>query len=235
MSIFDFVRGLPLYFEKPRDADRLNTRHRYLVEPFLSDLRDARVLDLASHDGRWPYAYATAGAREVVGIEGRQELIDEFANYPDGPERSRVRLIQGDINVEVPRLVDAGERFDIVSVLGIFYHITTHYELLGKIRMLRPKLIIIDSEFMNSKDKHIKLILEDPGKRMNTLASFVGQEKTVKGVPSRGAMEMMASSLGYTLEWLDWNRLPGRYRAGVQDYYREGPKTRATCVLRPQH
>ncbi len=235
MSIFDFVRGLPLYFDKPRNADRLNTRHRYLVEPFLSDIRDARVLDLASHDGRWPYAYATAGAREVVGIEGRQELIDEFQNYPDGPEKDRVRLIQGDINVEVPKLVEAHDRFDVVTVLGIYYHITTHYELLSKIRQLRPKLIIIDSEFMNTKEKQIQLILEDPSKRMNTLAAFDGQEKTVKGVPSRGAMEMMASNLGYALEWLDWNRLPGRHRVGVQDYYREGPKTRATCALRPVH
>jgi hypothetical protein len=235
MSIFDFVRGLPLYFDKPRNADRLNTRHRFLVEPFMSDIREARVLDLASHDGRWPYAYATAGAREVIGIEGRRELIDEFANYPEGRERDRVRLIHGDINVEVPKLANAGERFDIVCVLGIFYHITTHYELLSQIRKLRPKLIIIDSEFMNTKDKHIKLILEDPSKRMNTLAAFDGQEKTVKGVPTRGAMEMMAANLGYSLEWLDWNRLPGRYRQGVQDYYREGPKTRATCVLRPAH
>ncbi len=233
MSIFDFVRGMPLYLTKPKDADRLNTRHRFIIDPFLADIRGARVLDLASLDGRWPYAFSTAGAREVLGIEGRPELMAEFDTYPPGPERDRVRLIHGDINEEVPRLVSEGERFDIVSVLGIYYHITTHYPLLAQIRALRPKLIIIDGEFQNTADPVIRLIREDSRKFMNSLAYFDGQDMVVKGVPSRGAMEMMAGSLGYQVDWLDWNKLPPRRRVGVKDYYREGQQTRATCALRP--
>lgn len=235
MSIFDFIRGLPLYVDKPKDAERLNSRHRFIIQPFERDLRKARVLDLASHDGRWPYAFATAGAREVVGIEGRPELIAEFDGYPAGEVRDRVTLIQADINEEVPRLAAAGERFDVVSVLGIYYHITTHYSLLAHIRALRPKLIIIDGEFQNNQAPIIKLVQEDTRKNMNSLAYFDGQVKAVKGVPSRGAMEVMASSLGYSVEWLDWNGLPPKDRAGVQDYYRKGPQTRGTCALRPLH
>lgn len=233
MSIFDFIRGMPLYATKPRDADRLNNRHRFIIDPFKADIRDARVLDLASHDGRWPYAFATAGAREVVGIEGRPELIREFAAYPPGPDRDRVRLIQGDINDEVPKLVAAQARFDVVSVLGIYYHITTHYPLLASLRALRPRLIIIDSEFQNTTAPVIRLVQEDTRKTMNSLAYFDGQVKAVKGVPSRSALEMMAGSLGYAVEWLDWNNLPPRQRVGVKDYYRDGPQTRATCALRP--
>lgn len=233
MSLFDIIRGMPLYANKPRDSDRLNNRHRFLVDPFKKDLRSARVLDLASHDGRWPYAFAMAGAREVIGIEGRPELIAEFDTYPDGPEKGRVELRQGDINEEVPKLADAGETFDVVGVLGIYYHITTHYSLLSEIRRLNPKLILIDSEFMNSENAIINLIQEDATRHMNTLPYYDGQQMTVKGVPSRGAMEMMAQSLGYTVEWLDWTKLPPHKRKGVHDYYRKGPKTRATCALRP--
>ena len=133
----------------------------------------------------------------------------------------------------MPRLAREGQRFDIVSVLGIYYHITTHYTLLSEIRALRPKLILIDSEFMNTNDAIIRLIKEDSRKHMNSLPEYEGQDMVVKGVPSRGAMEMMAESLGYSVEWLDWSKLPPRKRVGVQDYFREGPKTRATCALRP--
>lgn len=233
MSIFDFIRGMPFYLTKPKDAERLNNRHRFIIDPFLSDIRGARVLDLASHDGRWPYAFSTAGAREVIGIEGRPELIAEFGEYPDGPEKARVRLLQGDINDEMPKLVARDERFDVVSVLGIYYHITTHYTLLAHIRALRPKLIIIDSEFQNTREPIIRLVREDSRKHMNSLSYFDGQDMVVKGVPSRAAMEMMASSLGYEVEWLDWTKLPPRNRVGVKDYYRDGPQTRATCALRP--
>jgi len=235
MSIFDIIRGMPFYAEKPKDAERLNNRHRFIVDPYLDDIRGARVLDLASHDGRWPYAFAMAGAREVIGIEGRPELISEFANYPDGPPKGRVQMVAGDINVEVPRLAEARERFDVVSVLGIFYHISTHYWLLSHIRALAPRLIIIDSEFMNADRPTIELIQEDPAKHLNALPSYDGQPKVVKGVPSRRAMEVMATSLGYSVEWADWESLPPRKRVGVQDYYRPGPKTRGTCALRPLH
>ena len=233
MSIFDFIKGLPLYLDKPKDAERLNNRHRFIIQPYQHDIQDARVLDLASHDGRWPFAFASAGAREVIGIEGRPELIAKFDDYPPDPAKERVRLLQGDINQEVPRLAAEGERFDVVSVLGIYYHITTHYSLLAQIKALGPRLIIIDSEFQNTKDPIIRLVKEDTRKNMNSLAYFDGQVKAVKGVPSRGAMEMMAESLGYVVEWLDWERLPPKDRVGVADYYRKGPKTRGTCALRP--
>lgn len=233
MSIFDFIRGMPLYLEKPKDAERLNNRHRFIIQPFESQIRNARVLDLASHDGRWPYAFASAGAREVVGIEGRSELIAEFNSYPADEARARVKLRQGNINDALPKLVAAGERFDVVSVLGIYYHITTHYPLLAQIRALRPKLILIDGEFQNTPDPIIKLVQEDTRKNMNSLPYFDGQVKAVKGVPSRSALEMMAGSLGYAVEWLDWSRLPVRDRIGVRDYFRTGDQTRATCALRP--
>ncbi|MEM6660657.1 MAG: class I SAM-dependent methyltransferase [Pseudomonadota bacterium] len=233
MALFDLVKKMPLYAGKTRDADRLNNRHKLIIDPFKWDLRGARILDLASHDGRWPYAFAKAGAREVIGIEGRPELIADFQNYPKDEAHARINLIQGDINTEVARMVDAGERFDVVGVLGIFYHITTHYQLLSEIRALQPKLILIDSEFMNSQDTIIRLINEDSRKHMNSLPAYDGQDMVVKGVPSRGAMEMMAESLGYKVEWLDWEKLPKKDRVGVADYYRPGPKTRATCALRP--
>ena len=234
MSIFDFIRGKPLYAHNERSVDRLNTRHRFVISPFLDEIRGARILDLASHDGRWPYAFAQAGAREVIGIEGRAELIEQFETFPDDAAKARVELRQGDINVEVPKLVETGERFDVIGVLGIFYHITTHYVLLSQLSQLRPNLILIDSEFLNRPLEIIQLVPEDPRRHMNTLQQLPNQTKTLKGVPSRTATEMMARNLGYRVDWLDWDALPEDERQGVKDYYRKGRMTRGTCALRPE-
>ncbi|MEM7508004.1 MAG: class I SAM-dependent methyltransferase [Pseudomonadota bacterium] len=211
----------------------MERRQAFLIDPYRGEIEGARVLDLASHDGRWPYAFAEAGAREVIGIEGRQDLIDEFATFPESAIKARVSLRQGDINDAVPEMVAAGERFDVIGVLGIFYHITTHYLLLSQIRALEPRLILIDSEFMNHDNAMIQLVQEDATRDMNTLPYYPGQTATVKGVPSRRAMDVMATSLGYSIEWIDWGKLHRRERTGVKDYYREGPMTRASCALRP--
>ncbi|MEM0922699.1 MAG: class I SAM-dependent methyltransferase [Pseudomonadota bacterium] len=233
MAFFDFARALPRYFGMGRVVDRLDRRKEFLIDPFRAEISGARVLDLASHDGRWALAFAAAGAREVVGIEGRAELIAEFSAFPDSAEKANVRLIKDDLEQAVRGMADAGERFDVIGVFGIFYHITTHYRLLADLRRLEPGLVIIDSEFLNLEAPVIALRREDPSRDMNALALFDGQQKVVKGVPSRLAMEMMADTLGYRLEWLDWSQLPRNRRHGVRDYFREGEMTRASCVLRP--
>ena len=234
MALFDFLNALPRYRIKPGGIRRLDRRQRFIIEPHLKDIRGARLLDLGSHDGRWPYAFAVAGAREVIGIEGRVEMIAEFDAFPAGRAKNRVTLRQGDINQEVPRLVADGECFDVVAVLGLFYHITTHYVLLNQIRALQPKLILIDGMFMNDEQPVIRLVPEDPSRQMNTLPVHEGQETTIKGVPSRAATDMMAQNLGYRIDWLDWNELSLEERRDVPDYFQRGDRCRATCALRPK-
>ncbi|MEL6477872.1 MAG: hypothetical protein AAFR17_11145 [Pseudomonadota bacterium] len=54
MAFFDFTRSLPRYLGKERTVDRLDRRREVLITPFRDEIAGARVLDLASHDGRWP-------------------------------------------------------------------------------------------------------------------------------------------------------------------------------------
>lgn len=86
---------------------------------------------------------------------------------------------------------------------------------------------------MNHNNPMIQLVQEDATRDLNTLPYYPGQTATVKGVPSRRAMEVMAASLGYDVEWIDWERLRRGQRQGVRDYFREGPMTRGSCILRP--
>ena len=232
---FDFISSLEGYDEGPSGAHRLNMRYDHIVRPFQADIEGARVLDLASHDGRWPYALAFAGAKEVVGIEGRQSLIDRFAAFPDDDHKARVSLRQGDIFEGLEALKAAGETFDVVAVYGIFYHITEHYRLMLLAQALKPKLIIVDSEFIVSSDGPIvRFMREETSNDLNTLARAEGREVELVATPSMRFMDVVGEVTGHSTEWIDWGTLPKAKRDGLGDYYRKNAqRRRGTVAFRP--
>ncbi len=234
MGAFDFVNRLAHYRVESHARERLNGRHAMLVAPFRPCIRGARVLDLGAHDGRWSYAFAAAGAAEVVGVEARAELVARFARFPDPDLRARVRLVVGEACVTTEQLAAAGERFDVVALFGLLYHLMDHYRLLRAIRALEPGLVIVDGTFLERPGPVVALVRERTDNPLNAVAALPDQQVTVKGVPSRRALEVMAETLGWTTRWLDWSRLPPERRKGLADYYRAGPTRRASCVLMPQ-
>lgn len=235
MAFFDFIDTLPRYETADRpQSDRMNKRREFIIGSNLVDFADARVLDLAAHDGRWSYAFAAAGACEVVGYEGRQELIDAFADFPDAALRAKVHLHCIDIFDGLEAAIERGETFDVVGVLGIFYHVMDHRRLLKLISAVKPKLVIVDSEFLNRPGPIIQLIRERTENPLNAMPEFDGQDVVVKGVPSFSAMELLAETTGFDLTWNNVRDIPRPERVGVWDYYRRTNKRRATCFLRPK-
>ena len=235
-GFFDFLHDNPRYAGKRLSINRLNQRHAFLVEPYRVELAGAKVLDLASHDGRWSYALSAAGAASVVGIEARADQIEQFQRYPDGETKDRVTLLHGDVYDELPKLVDRGETFDVVAMFGIFYHVMDHYGLLKLVKQLTPGLVVIDSEFHLSRHATVRLAVEPTDSHLNSVAHEPGQEIAPVGIPSRRAAEVMADNLGFDVDWADWDRLPPRRRRGLKAYYRSPPawKRRGTCALRPR-
>jgi hypothetical protein len=230
-SYFDFLAGLGLDYDE-RLISRMNWRHAHIVAPLKDEIRNARILDLGSHDGRWPCAYADAGAREIIGIEGRVELVEQFAGFP-GKNKDRVKLQVGDFVDGMDALIADGETFDIVSCLGVYYHTMQHYRMMCQMAMFKPKLIIIDSEFARSQDSVIIVGRENPVKKLNSTEQFKGQEFVSIGIPSRPAVRAMAKSVGYDMSVVKWN-VPEAQRIGIQDYYDLHPnRVRNTVLLRP--
>ena len=234
MGFFDFIGGMEGYRDKPGSVARMNARHAMIVAPFAAEIAGARVLDLAAHDGRWSYALAGAGAAQVVGIEARAELIARFAAFPDPALRARVELRCADIYEELDREVARGARYDVVAVFGILYHLMDHFRLFRSLSLLRPRLIVVDTEFLTRPGAVIELRRERTDNVLNAAPQVPGQAVAVKGVPSFRAVELMAEALGYLCERIDWDAVPPAARAGVPDYYRPGGMRRGSCVLRPQ-
>lgn len=230
MGFFDFLDDLEFYKEHDKAVPRMNKRYQFLIEHFKEDIDGARVLDLASHDGRWCYAFAGAGARKVVGIEARGELVEQFQHYPDEDLRSRVDLRSGDLYQFIDQEVAKGKSYDVIGVFGILYHLMDHHRLFQALRGLRPKLVIVDSEFMLRPGPMIQLIREKTSNILNAAPQYDGQEVAVKGIPSFPAMEVMADVLNYDIEWVDWDQLTDR--TGVSDYFAQENIRRATCGLR---
>lgn len=233
MAFFDFLGRIAPYGEAPEAVARLNLRHAQIVAPLAGEIAGARVLDLAAHDGRWSLAFAGAGAAEVLGIEGRPELIARFDQFPKPALKARVRLVAADIFDALEAEVAAGAQVEVVAVLGIFYHILDHFRLLRLITALRPRLVIVDSEFAIRGGPVIQLVRERTDNPLNAIPQRPGQERALIGIPSHQALEAMAEVLGYATSWVDWTALPEARRGPVADYYRTEQKRRGTCLLRP--
>jgi hypothetical protein len=234
LGFFDFVADIPPY-SRGNEVARLNKRRDMIIEPFRDTIAGARVLDLGAHDGRWSYALAGAGAASVIGIEARSELFERFQKFPDAPFKGRIDLRQGDFFRALRDFNDADARFDVVAVYGIFYHIMDHFHMLRMIRALRPKLVIVDGEFIDRPNPMIQLIMEKTDQDLNAAPQHEGQEKALIGIPSFLAMDRMARALDYAIDWVDAEAMFGADRMGIQDYFRNDAsnKKRATCWLTP--
>lgn len=231
-SPFEFLLGLGY---AASDVRRMNLRHRHVIEPVRAELKHARVLDLGSHDGRWPFALVKAGANGVVGIEGRAAMIAKFADYPQPEVKARVQLIQGDFVREMDRMLAAGERFDVVACLGVYYHTMHHYMMLEQMAGFKPKAIVVDNVFSLANRPLITIGKEPTESRLNAIAQQEGQAWVPAGQISRSGFEILVASVGYTVQWINWLVPPGR-RGPVKDYFepiRGYPRQRFTAVLRP--
>lgn len=233
-QIFNFLKHIPPYSENDTTVLRLNRRHKLLIDPFRPQIEDARVLDLACHDGRWSFALAAAGAAKVHGVEARQTLIDRFSAFPDTDFKARITLVCNDLFAELEKLAASGQSFDVVAVYGIFYHVMDHFRLLTLVQRLHPRVIIIDSEFIEVDNAMIQVLKEETSNPLNATADAPGKARTVVGVPSRRATEFMAEALDLDTTWIDTDLILGDDTQGMHDYFRDARKRRSTCALSPR-
>lgn len=209
--------------------NRLNQRHRALVAANEALIRGQRILDLASHDGRWSFAAAMAGARHVVGVEARDHLVAageaNMRAYEVAPDR--YRLILGDVFTALDGL--AAGSFDVVFCFGFLYHTIDHLPLLAKIARLKPAHVILDTEINRSRDAVVRLRFEEVEEEADAVA-IPGFRKVVGGVPSRRALEMLMASLGWSWSYFHWHSAGIRCWDQLSDYH-DGDRVTLVAAL----
>jgi len=191
-----------------KEMRRHNARYRTFVLPNVDQIKNGRVLDLGSYDGRFSFAALANGAASVTGIERRQDFIDRSRFIIKEDMRDRIQFICDDIFTALPKLAAAGEQFDVIFCLGVFYEIMDHRRLLQLMADFKARLIIVDTNLIDSDEPVIRLRM-DEGNRKTSLA----------GIASRGAMTLMANSLDYKIRYENWDPEAVSDREGLNDYF----------------
>ncbi|MFN3210598.1 MAG: class I SAM-dependent methyltransferase, partial [Roseovarius sp.] len=100
--------------------------------------------------------------------------------------------------------------------------VTDLHGIFADIATLRPRMVTGDGVVAGT---------DDPVLRLEPRRAMAGAAYAPVLIPSRGAIDQAAISAGFDVDWTDWTQLPSRLRAGLSDYYREGPIGRASFTL----
>ncbi len=207
--VSNFFDRYPIFYETSGTAPtpgRLNLRYDAIFEQNREVFAGARVLDIASHDGRWSLAALESGAAHVIGVEPRAELVanagSTLSEYVD--DASRYHFIEGDI-FEVLKT----EQFqvDVVMCLGFLYHTLRYNELFAGIRRLNPQYVIIDTTiFHQSQQRAVKLDLDAAVVQRDAVRDeYSCGQFVLVGSPTLSGLEMMLNAYDFRIERLsDW-------------------------------
>ncbi len=232
-----FFDAYPRFFETSQTSAqpwRLNLRHEAIFGDNAEVFPGARVLDIASHDGRWSLGAVKAGASHVIGIEARPELTafagESLAAYgaPSGAFEFRV----GDV---FKVLHETGVDVDVVLCLGFFYHTLRYPELWSLMARTGARTIVMDT-MVTPGDQPVIRVTHEPFTREGNAVpdDYSSGDRVLTGRPTVAALEVMASVYGFSLEAeTDWPRLlaDNPTATGIGDY-REGRRTTLRFVGR---
>jgi hypothetical protein len=223
-----FIEASGLRKTKPQ---RMNQRYEALFAANRDIFDGARVLDLASHDGRWSFAALKAGAAHVTGVEVRQEFVDKgkesFAFYGQDPDT--YRFVCGDVFEVLAR-----EKFDVdvVLLLGYLYHTYRHTELMYRIHELAPKHMILDTRVVPGKRPSLNLFLEDnPSAPLNAARDPYSLDRVLVAHHTLPALLMLLTAYEFEAESMyDWaGRLAKLPRKDRLTDYAKGNRVTLRC------
>jgi 2-polyprenyl-3-methyl-5-hydroxy-6-metoxy-1,4-benzoquinol methylase len=200
--------------------ERLNKRYIVLLKNNRHLIAGKRILDLASHDGRWSLAALDLGAAHVTGIEARAHLVENaHANcLAYRVDRHRFHFIQGEVFNTLRNSVL--QQIDTVFCFGFFYHIAHHAELIASIDRLNPQAVIIDTAISPDTDCSMAWIREKVDEEPNAVADvYTRGGYALVGYPTRSAVDLLWSHFGYQVSELDWKPCFEDGLVGVDDYF----------------
>lgn len=232
-----FFDSYPRFYETSETSPsrgRLNLRYEAIFAENRDLFEGARVLDIASHDGRWSLAALATGAKSVVGIEARSDLVEHantnLAEY--GYRDDQFRFLSGDV-FEVLRAEPI--EVDLVLCLGFLYHTLRYNELMHGIQRTGARHLIIDTQAprMHARRSLVDVVTERVERQGNAVVDqFSRGTNVLIGRPNLRAIETIVAAYGYRIERLsDWAALMrDNPQLGDIGKYATGNRITVRCV-----
>lgn len=235
----DFFERYPQFFDTSRAGTRLaggeisarlSNRYKAIIQSNLFSIRDRRILDIASHDGRWTLAALDAGAAHVTAVEPRESLVSASNEIIAGAGfgADRYTAIIGDI-FDVFQDFEEGQ-FDTIFCLGFFYHTMEHFRLMKNMLDLKPDVLILDTVAHADNDPKVVIAEEDPEWEGASIAITGNSEVVLKGVPTVGYIQKIVTHMGWNGHEIDWHTLGIEDWRGSENYKN---RSRRTFVIYP--
>ena len=221
-----FFDDYPRFYETSSTGpskDRNNFRFNVLIHPHRELLRGARVLDFASHDGRWSFAALQMGASHVIGIEPNVHLVqrarESFRLYKI--ETDRYAFIEKDA---LSALREQKFKVDVILAFGFLSVLSNQPAFFSLLRQLAPPHILIDTPVTLDRTPSLTLHRFHARALVNGVEIGATTDETCFGefnlgsVPSRSALALMLDHFGYDCQELEFAIPRGDESKEVSDY-----------------
>ena len=214
---------------------RLELRHHAMFESNAAVFAGARVLDIASHDGRWSMAALQAGAAHTTGIEANLDLVknaeETFSHYDVAPDS--YRFIGDDVFDVLDDPKGHEIDVDVVMCVGFIYHTLRYQELFSGVRALNPRHFLVDTAVILGDEPMVKIFAEDVSKESSGMDhTFTRAGRLITGRPSVPALELLLETHGFkVVDRFDWQGFLERdhLNVGSVKRYREGRRVTWLC------
>jgi 2-polyprenyl-3-methyl-5-hydroxy-6-metoxy-1,4-benzoquinol methylase len=143
---FEFDGGVKTPVGDRKKITRSEQRRGYFFDALLSvtggSLKGRRVLDLGCSAGYWSLQAIDAGADFVLGVDGREDYIEQakLVFEAKGIPQERYRFERGNIFEHALQ-----ERFDVVLCLGLLSVVAKPVALFELMSGVDPAIIVIDT------------------------------------------------------------------------------------------
>lgn len=122
-------------------------RYRVLADVvrqrFGGDWSELRCVDLACHEGFFTLQLALGGCREVLGLDGREEHVDNAALISRAYDLANLEFARADIETLDPGPLGT---FDVTLLFGVLYHVHDAIGLLRTARALTRGVCVIETQ-----------------------------------------------------------------------------------------
>ena len=205
---FEFDGGVATPTPDPTFANRHEQRRRYFFDPLVEllggTLSGRRVLDLGCNAGFFSLAARQAGADFVLGVDGREDYVEQARLVFDakGIDASRYRFEVANVFAWAPR-----ETFDVVLCLGLLDHVCKPVELFELFTRVGAEVVVIDTEISRARSSVFEV------SSLYDRRAVIDYQLVL--IPSRQAVLELADEFGYESVALAQNMTD---YAGMADY-----------------